>query len=487
MNPPPERSVLMPSTIRAVIFDMDGVLIDSEPVYLGMQARNLQTKYPWVTLESMYPTVGMSSQEYPRFMARLCRVPFTPEFEKELMQADENEPIHFPEILRPEARPMLEQLRAMGLQLALASSSPMSNIRQVLSECGLMEFFPVIVSGEQFEASKPDPEIYLHTMARLGRRPEECLIVEDSTYGVQAGAAAGGLVAALRDERFPFDQSRAQLHIESLAEVPVLAACGGKKIRAAFFDVDGTLISGGSHKMPATLPAALDALRKNGVALLLSTGRHLLEIEEENLLPGLHFDGAAYMNGQLCEWKGHPVVQNLISPEELASLHAYLDRTGHSCIFLERDQMYANKVDDRLIAGQAQVGTAIPPLRSLDGLEQREIYQLIPYVTAEEEPELLAAMPGCKTLRWGNAVVDLTTKAGGKEKGIRALCEAMGISIDETIAFGDGANDREMLEMAGIGVAMGNALEEVKQSADYITDTVEEDGLAKALRHFCLI
>ena len=212
----------MPSPIRAVIFDMDGVLIDSEPVYLGMQARNLQTKYPWVTLESMYPTVGMSSQEYPRFMARLCRVPFTPEFEKELMQADENEPIHFPDLLRPEARPMLEQLRAMGLQLALASSSPMSNIRQVLGECGLMEFFPVIVSGEQFEASKPDPEIYLHTMARLGRRPEECLIVEDSTYGVHA--AAGGLVAALRDERFPFDQSAARFHIGNLSEIPALAA-----------------------------------------------------------------------------------------------------------------------------------------------------------------------------------------------------------------------------------------------------------------------
>lgn len=477
----------MVRSIQAVIFDMDGVLIDSEPVYLGMQARNLHARYPWVTVESMYPTVGMSSQEYPRFMAQLCRVEQTPEFENELLLADKNKPIYYPDILRPEVRPMLEELQAMGLQLALASSSPMHNIRQVLGECGLTEFFSVIVSGEQFEKSKPDPEIYLHTMEQLGRCSEECLIVEDSTYGVKAGAAAGGTVAALRDDRFPFDQSPAQLHIESLREVPALAACGGKKIRAAFFDIDGTLISMGGHKMPASLPGALDTLRKNGAALLLGTGRHPLEIEQENLLPGLQFDGAAYMNGQLCEWQGKPVVQNLIPPQELAALHAYLDKTGRSCIFLERNDMYANKVDDRLIEGQAHVGTAVPPLRSLDGLETREIYQVIPYVDAQEERELLTVMPNCKTLRWGDAVVDLTTKAGGKEKGIRALCNAMGISVEETIAFGDGANDMEMLEMAGIGVAMGNALEETKRCADYVTDDVDDDGLAKALRHFHLI
>ena len=477
----------MPSPIRAVIFDMDGVLIDSEPVYLGMQARNLQTKYPWVTLESMYPTVGMSSQEYPRFMARLCRVPFSPEFEKELMQADENEPIHFPDILRPEARPMLEQLRAMGLQLALASSSPMSNIRQVLGECGLMEFFPVIVSGEQFEASKPDPEIYLHTMARLGRRPEECLIVEDSTYGVQAGAAAGGLVAALRDERFPFDQRAAQLHIDSLAELPALAACGGKRIRAAFFDVDGTLITVGGHRMPPSVAPALQALQRSGVQVFLCTGRHALEIEEENMLPGITVDGAVYMNGQLCELQGQIVRETPIPAGDLSALKQFLQKKNCSCIFLEKDRMYANCVDSRMEVEQAKIGTAVPAVRDISDLENRRIYQVIPFVNEEEEEELLRLMPHCRTKRWGDAVVDLMSRSGGKENGIRALCAAIGITPEETIAFGDADNDLEMLQLAGIGVAMGNALPQVRACADMVTDTVENDGIAHALRRLKLI
>src|SRR5699024_12770944 len=96
----------------------------------------------------------------------------------------------------PQVRPLLARLRAMGLQIALASSSALVNIRRVLTECELTEAFDVVVSGEAFTRSKPDPEIYQYTMAQLGRTPAECLIVEDSTYDVQAGPAAGGLVAA---------------------------------------------------------------------------------------------------------------------------------------------------------------------------------------------------------------------------------------------------------------------------------------------------
>ena len=112
------------------------------------------------------------------------------------------------------------------------------------------------------------------------------------------------------------------------------------------------------------------------------------------------------------------------------------------------------------------------------------------------EDLLLRQMPHCRTKRWGDAVVDLMSRSGGKENGIRALCAAIGITPEETIAFGDAENDLEMLQLAGIGVAMGNALPQVRACADMVTDTVdhacsirriENDGIAHALRRLKLI
>ena len=84
-------------------------------------------------------------------------------------------------------------------------------------------------------------------------------------------------------------------------------------------------------------------------------------------------------------------------------------------------------------------------------------------------------------------MVDLMSRSGGKENGIRALCAAIGITTEETIAFGDADNDLEMLQLAGIGVAMGNALPQVCACADMVTDTVENDGIAHALQKLKLI
>lgn len=215
--------------IRAVIFDMDGVLIDSEIVYIRHQCERLQKKYPWVTQESLYPTVGMSGTEDRLFLAKLLRREAgDPAFLREVEDLYQSCEISYPDILNPQAADVLKRLRKMGLQIALASSSSMKNIQHVLHTCGIAQYFDSVVSGDAFRRSKPDPEIYQCAMRQLGRQPEECLVIEDSTYGVQTGAAAGAVVVALRDDRFPFDQSAALFQIDCLKDIFQLVTATGK-------------------------------------------------------------------------------------------------------------------------------------------------------------------------------------------------------------------------------------------------------------------
>ncbi len=205
----------------AVIFDMDGVLIDSEIFYLDRLYERMAEKYPWVKREDLFPTVGMSGPEERLLMHRLAKkAPDDEKFDRELDAIHGSSEIEdFSDVLYPEVPRVLESLKEQGCQLALASSSPLKTIKRMLRQCGLEPYFESVISGEQLKESKPNPEIYRITMERLGRRPKECLIVEDSTHGVRAGTAAGAHVAARLDERFHFDQSGAAYFIRTLSDL----------------------------------------------------------------------------------------------------------------------------------------------------------------------------------------------------------------------------------------------------------------------------
>ncbi len=153
--------------IKAVIFDMDGVLIDSEIVYLRHQYEVLRHRYSWVTQESLFPLVGMSTKDDYAYLARLLKKDENdPGFRQEIRDLFISCEIYYQDILRPQVVPMLKSLRSLGLSTALASSSSSDNINTVLTQCGLTSYFDCIVSGDQFEQSKPDPESYLCTMER---------------------------------------------------------------------------------------------------------------------------------------------------------------------------------------------------------------------------------------------------------------------------------------------------------------------------------
>ena len=96
-------------------------------------------------------------------------------------------------------------------------------------------------------------------------------------------------------------------------------------------------------------------------------------------------------------------------------------------------------------------------------------------------------MPGCKAVRWYPTFVNVIGEQSGKPVGIAKVCEKYGLGIDEIMAFGDGGNDVDMLRFAGTGVAMGNAADNVKQAADYVTADIDDDGVFEALKHFDVI
>ena len=96
-------------------------------------------------------------------------------------------------------------------------------------------------------------------------------------------------------------------------------------------------------------------------------------------------------------------------------------------------------------------------------------------------------MSGCIVARWCDLFCDVVPATSSKPAGVRATMEHFGLEGAEAIAFGDGGNDATMLQCCTVGVAMGNGTNEAKAAADYVTDNIEGDGIANALRHFGLI
>lgn len=255
-------------------------------------------------------------------------------------------------------------------------------------------------------------------------------------------------------------------------------------IKAAFFDVDGTFFSHKIHGVPESHLKVLEALKENGTKTFLATGRHFEELKDLNM-EHIPFDGYVMLTGQICTDENKNLIfGNSIQKEDAKILFDAFETKELPMMMVEKDFFYVNMQSEIVVNGQAAISSPVPALGTYEGAP---IYQMVVYGGKELEEELREKLPNCKIARWCEYGFDVISKNGGKVIGIQKVLEHYGIRQEEMIAFGDGENDMEMLQFAGIGVAMGNAEKEVKAVADYVTDDIDDDGIWKACKHFGLI
>lgn len=255
--------------------------------------------------------------------------------------------------------------------------------------------------------------------------------------------------------------------------------------KAVFFDIDGTLLSHHTNTVPASALDAIRQLRKQGILVFLATGRHRPQLESLPQLRGLEYDGAVTLNGGYCYDSHGLIFHNPICREDIAALLSWLDRHPIPCGFLEEDRSYVNFYNDRVYQVHTVIHTPLLPLEDLRRGLEVPVYQILLYLTNEED--VPPCMPHTRSTRWFTGGVDVIPAEGGKALGIQKLLAHYGISKEETMSFGDGDNDLDMFGAVGFSVAMGNAVPQLRAAADYVTTDVDHDGIALALKHFGLI
>lgn len=255
-------------------------------------------------------------------------------------------------------------------------------------------------------------------------------------------------------------------------------------IKAIFFDIDGTLVSFKTHTVLPTTVAALEELRRRGIKIFICTGRHKLLIDRVDTRL---FDGIVSMNGQCVSIGGETIFANAIAPSDIRNAVSFAERNNIATIYESIDFIRMDRVTPLAMQGAELLALPLPQTEPVDDMHEFPVLQLIFFGNADDEARLLRLMPSCEATRWTPLLCDVIARGGGKHIGIQHVLDYYGYSVDECMAFGDGENDISMLKYVGIGVAMGNAHDEVKAAADHITTTADNDGICCALRYFGLL
>ncbi|MGN0368013.1 MAG: Cof-type HAD-IIB family hydrolase [Wujia sp.] len=268
--------------------------------------------------------------------------------------------------------------------------------------------------------------------------------------------------------------------------------------KALFFDIDGTLYDF-SGQMPASTKRALMLAHANGHKLVLCTGRAKYQIYRSLLAL---FDGVIGAAGAYVETPEGVLFEQCVSGNVIEQIVETTGRAGAKLAGMTKNHLVLNEECRNYLIGQfEQAGMDAARIYQIMGeyeiathFEARNDIQKFLYFDSKWSVTRLAREleETCDVVSSSleaNALTDgeITMRAVNKSSGIKKYIDNYNIRVEDTYAFGDGPNDLDMLQFAGTGIAMGNARQEVKQCADYITKNILEDGIEFAMQHFGLI
>ena len=250
------------------------------------------------------------------------------------------------------------------------------------------------------------------------------------------------------------------------------------------FDIDGTLLNSQLKPLESTR-LAIEQLRAQGHYVTIATGRS--RVLAKPVIETLGFENYILCNGAAA-FKAHQQIYKQLLPMD--SLHELKEEATDmgidiALVGLDETKRLTSTDLPKMADAMESFGSELPEL-DLDFAKQ-DIYSALAYYNHQYEGRFDDKYPELRFVRWHPNCVDVLTQGSSKAATILEVAEQLKINQENIICFGDGINDREMLSMAGVGVAMGNASEQVKKHADLVTDDNDSDGIFKALQKLGLI
>lgn len=257
-------------------------------------------------------------------------------------------------------------------------------------------------------------------------------------------------------------------------------------IKIVFSDIDGTILNKHHQPTPKTVET-VQRLCQEGRPFVLVSARMPRGVYTVQRQLGITEPIVAYSGGLILDEKGETLLSRGFSPSKAMEIKEYVDHNGTCCSVYSGDQWYVDDISDPWVIQEIQITKVTPVEENRKGLldDASIVHKLLlmdePQRIEALEQQLKQRFEGLRIYRSKSTYLEIMDESASKSEAVKKLCRLKGIPIEQSVSFGDHFNDIDMLTATGMGFAMANAPSQVREAANHVARSNEEDGVARAI------